>query len=287
MTDTLLTPDTANHTSRRCKAGYGMGPCGKRSCAICAVRRRKDWRWVFQQNLASLGDEEVYMMTVTAPGEEVLPWDTEKCKVKGDHVHSGKWGCEVDYESVWIWRQTLESRWSKLTDAARIRTKRAVGGTGALMLAGAWELQKRGVPHVHVVVPANIRGKYFVDSLKQFAPTYGFGFVDSKLEGRHPLVAAAYLAKYLTKFDQDEDKASELLPSREFFVSREVSIKTGATVRICRFVRKWWAFQQGYIAYKSVAFKWTPAEHEFVKKFYKGPEVRTLEEAIIAGEVVL
>lgn len=225
------------------------------------------------------------MFTVTAPGEDVLPWDRERCKVGFAHVCSGRIGCVVDRKALMEWRVDLESRWSKLTDAARIRTKRAVGGSGALMFAGAWELQKRGVPHVHVVVPADVRGRYFVDSLKRFSEQYGFGFVDSHLEPRHVLVAAGYLAKYMTKFGQDEFKASEVLPSREYFVSRSLSMKTGATIRICRYVRKWWAYQQGFIPYAAVAYKWTDAEHEFVKKFYKGDVRQNLDDALKSGDI--
>ena len=284
MTDTLQrNGEAGNGIRRRCTRGYGMGPCNKRSCPICAVRRRKDWRWVFQQNLGSLGDVNVLMVSVTAPGSDVLPFDKSLCSYDGEHTCSGRVGCVADLEAVMKWRETLEARWSKLTDAARIRTKRACTVVGPLMLAGAWELQKRRVPHVHVVVPDSAAGRFFIDSLGLFAPNYGFGFVDTKVRPRHVLVAANYLAKYMTKYDQDEDLASELLPSREFFVSREVSMQTGATVRICRLVRKWWAYQNGLIDYPQIAFKFTSREFEFVKKFYKGDVFVSLDDEIRAG----
>lgn len=265
MTDTQVSSVTV-----RCRRGYANAPCGKRSCAICAVRRRKDWRWVFQQNLASLGDSRILMCTVTAPGSDVLPFDSRLCKVKGNHVCSGKIGCRVNPLVVEDWRCDMERRWSKFTDAARIRTKRAVGGSGNLMLAGAWELQARGVPHVHIVVPDGTRGRFFVDSLKVLAPGYGFGFVDSLLEPRHPLVAAAYLAKYMTKYGQDEEKVSVLLPAREFFVSRSLSQETGATIRTCMAVRRLWAVEQGYASFEKVVFKMSEREFAFALKFFKG-----------------
>lgn len=285
MTDDNMSKLEANII--RCRAGYGMGPCGKRRCRICAIRRRKDWRWVFQQNLGSLGDSHVLMTSVTAPGADVLPFDKGLCKVKGIHVCSGKIGCVADHAKVLSWRSDLESRWSKLTDAARIRTKRAVGGSGALMIAGAWELQQRGVPHVHIVVMDNVQGRMFIDSLKWFATDYGFGFVDTKIEPRHAMVAAGYLAKYITKYDQDEKLASELLPSREYWVSREISQETGATITICRLVRKWWAYQNNLIPYARIAGKFTEKELSFVRKFYTGPSFETIEEAMVAGRLDL
>lgn len=255
-----------------------MGPCNRRTCVICSVRRRRDWRWVLQQNLASLGDEKVLLVSITGPGSDLLPFDKKRCKLKDQHVCSGRVGCVVDEEAVYKWRRDLEQRWSKYTDACRLRVKRSYGGSGALLLAGAWEMQKRGVPHVHVVVPANVRGQLFVKSLNDMAGMYGFGFVDTKLEPRHVMVAAAYLSKYMTKYGQDA--VSPLLPKREFWVSRELSIKTGATLRICRFVRSWWAYQNDFLPFSAVAFKWTADEHKFVLKYFKGVSKPTLESTL-------
>jgi hypothetical protein len=190
----------------------------------------------------------------------------------------------VDSESVYRWRSDLEKRWAALTDVARKRCYRKGGKVS--MLAGCWELQERGAPHVHIALRYNTLGRMFAYYLKELAPQYGFGFVDTKLKPRHAGVVASYFAKYMTKYNQDEHLISELLPTRKYWVSRDLTVSTGATLRICKYVRKWWAYQSGYIPYSCVVGKWSRKEHEFVLKFFKGVDSevgKSLDDVVLEG----
>lgn len=73
-----------------------------------------------------------------------------------------------------------------------------------------WELQGRGVWHLHVVVGMETAIERawafeYVRALREFRPRYGFGFVDAKpLQKAEPTKrVAGYLSKYLAKRRQD------------------------------------------------------------------------------------
>ena len=199
------------------------------------------------------------MLTVTAPGGDVLPWDTSKCLHGINERCSGRRGCVLDEEALTRWRVDLEDRWKRYTMAARARVRRELKDKAAtVMLAGAWELQKRGAPHVHIVVPAGRVGQAFADALALLAAQYGFGFVDTRLKTVHALAAANYLSKYLTAGERKHHRPTRSvyasnLPKRIAWVNRRLTQKSFATMRMCRLIRKRWAFAQGFCSYPRTA----------------------------------
>ena len=123
-------------------------------------------------------------------------------------------------------------------------------------LAHAWEHQKRGALHMHVIVPMGTEGqdawgtnvdarwyRYYVAALDELAPSYGFGFVDDHpINGGKPRPAreaAAYLSSYLIsgraeKATITETVRSRVVPSVVVYVSAKLTTKTFCTMRNLR-----------------------------------------------------
>lgn len=206
--------------------------CKRRACPRCGPNWAKDWYRVGSHNLehycAEALDESgaVVMLTVTAPGEELLPWDEEHCAHRKPHRHRGPSGCRVQPEKALQWSESLTWRWSKLRGAARLATRRDLKdgfglGPGPTILLRAYEPQKRGVPHLHIVLGYRTAAErdaahVFVGHVKRLVADYEFGFADARGKDRthggrgvverhgvelRPMsgeTAARYLSNYLT-----------------------------------------------------------------------------------------
>lgn len=213
----------ADGTARECPvwSSYDMKyrTCKRRDCERCGPAWARDWFRNMATNLAAYGGP-VVMLTITAPGEERLPWDEEHCAHRRRHRHRGPSGCRVQQRAAREWSDTLSWRWAKLRGAAQLATKRATGSS-ATILERAYEPQKRGVPHLHVVLgyktPAEQAAAHvFVGHVKRLVGDYDFGFADGRGTKRgvasrpvredygvelRPMTgdsAAQYLASYLT-----------------------------------------------------------------------------------------
>lgn len=202
--------------------------CKRRGCPRCGPPWSRDWLRVNQTNFEHFG-APVVMVTITAPGQDRLPWDEEHepCARRRRHVHSGPRGCRVQQRAAREWSDTLSWRWAKLRGAARLATQRQLKRTSGelgpppALLERAYEPQKRGVPHLHVVLGYGTEDQknaahVFVGELKRLAADYDFGFADGRgkkagVHGRgvverhgvelRPMSgedAARYLANYLT-----------------------------------------------------------------------------------------
>lgn len=129
----------------------GPSPGGRR----LALERK------FRLNIAAYGGQ-VSLLTLTAPGNDVLPFDTTQCKIEGPHKCDGRLGCKVDYWDAYCWNQTAQARASRLFEAAqrsadrflvkvhkieKNRLPRQLGNVGKTM-------QLRGVYHFHWLLPS-------------------------------------------------------------------------------------------------------------------------------------
>jgi hypothetical protein len=123
-----------------------------------------------------------------------------------------------------------------------------------------WEKQKRGLAHVHGVLavgtPAEREwAQAYVEALAQLANRYGFGFVDGWQKiGRKfwpGEQAAAYLSSYFVrgraKAAITETVLSPDMPRLIVFVGRELTARTGCTMRNLRAARRLRASRQGLI----------------------------------------
>jgi hypothetical protein len=122
-----------------------------------------------------------------------------------------------------------------------------------------WELQGRGVWHVHLVLgletPVERAWAHeYAYAMRELAPRYGFGFLDVK-PLRQPERAenvARYLSKYLAKWQPDGQlEVTETVKSagRSMlnYVSRRLTAKSGCTMRALRDTRIAWAWREGHL----------------------------------------
>jgi hypothetical protein len=210
----------------------------------------------------------VVMLTVTAPGADVLPWDETACAIEGPHKHSGTVGCKIEPWALASWASTLGPRWRKLHQAAARATRRE--GHVLRLDALAWEPQKRGAPHVHPVLRARTEAqriaiRVYQGHLERLAPSHGFGFVDRKWENMGSINAAAYLASYFItgkgeKAALRQNLGDPNLPTRLLWVAPRLLQACGVSMRILRRVRRLWAAMHGLIEFPT---SWS--EHELAE----------------------
>jgi len=227
----------------------GASHCKARLCPHYApIWARDQQRKVFE-NLGAFDDGEALatMYTVTAPGKDRLPWDEDRCAGLGSHRHSGLLGCRVDERLAQEWNATCSHRWRRLHDRCARLVK---GSTGVRpkLLVRAFEMQTRGVLHIHAVIA---RGTWaqkvacdrYGAVLSESASGYGFGHVDTPTgRARAARESAAYISSYLSggkgsKRTLHESVRSTQMPRSIIHVSTELTIKTGCTMRALRLRR--------------------------------------------------
>jgi hypothetical protein len=255
----LITYTDPHGNRRTCPTAWGS-TCKARYCERCGTPWGKDQRTRLAGNLKEFGGA-VTVIAITAPGADVLPCSTETCGDKGPHKQRGKKGCRVDRAAALAWHESLPYRWSRLRDAARRAVKRA--GLEAPTLAQVWEMQTRGMAHVHVAIPYETdadkeAAQVFAEALDRLAPRWDFGFVDTKLVAwEKGAEAGYYLAGYLIGGRGKKPMLREVvreaaaggyfprLPSCLVYVSRTLTAATGLTMRNLRRVRHVLAASKG------------------------------------------
>lgn len=95
---------------------------------------------------------DIVLSAVTAPGAGELPWDESVCAGLGEHEHSGKLGCRVEHAAARAWNESAPDRWRRLHRRAYQDTVRRFGSGSVWMVARVWEMQARGVLHIHPVL---------------------------------------------------------------------------------------------------------------------------------------
>jgi hypothetical protein len=185
--------------------------------------------------------DDVALVTVTAPGTDFgLAWDPAGCSHPAGEKCSGKKGCRVVPHVADRWNANAESNFSRMHRAAAGRVRRRFG-SGSLVAAKTWELQRRGLLHLHMVVPyrpgrERARADQYVTALKEIGGRYGFGFSDLKRPPRDHhggFYAAAYAAKYVGKATSEKSHAVK----RPAYVGRWLTALSGVTMRALRWRR--------------------------------------------------
>jgi hypothetical protein len=210
------------------------------------------------------------MVTVTAPGQDVLPW------------RDGK----VDPHRAAVWNATASARYARLFKAAQAsadRLVRRLGYRGPLprRVAVVWALQRRGVWHVHEGLPGKTpvevawsrqvirfldqarRREERLDPAERWAlleferefgvapqrSVYGWGFVD-----RNPLrlgaptaawsaeAVARYLAANVARYLAGNASEPTYVIGRRLrsYVSRRLTMATGVTLTNLRRAHYLW-----------------------------------------------
>jgi hypothetical protein len=204
------------------------------------------------------------MCTLTAPGEAVgLVWDRENCTHGADVKCGREHGCRVLPAAAALWNEKSRGYWGELNRVCKLRADRAVKRLGHEYKGGLlmyeWELQKRGVWHLHFVLGMETAVEQawafeYVKAMRELAPSKLFGFVDAK-PLRSPQAAekaAGYLSKYLAKWNEDgsfEVTETVKVAGRSLlnYVSRRLTAKSGVTMRVLRQVRIAWAWREGLL----------------------------------------
>jgi hypothetical protein len=198
------------------------------------------------------------MFSVTAPGSELYPFDPKFCSHLPGETCSGRRGCRVTPEVAKAFNAHAGKWWSELHRAAKVRADRATGFKGKLT-ARVWEKQKRGLAHLHGVIsvesPEHVRwAEAYITALRELSPSKGFGFVDGWHKvGRKfwpGVQAAAYLSSYFAggrgrKMAITETVLAGDLPRLVVFVGRDLTQRTGCTMRNLRNARRLWAARAG------------------------------------------
>lgn len=275
--------------------------CKRRDCKRCGNPWAMSWWFVSAVNLRAYnGPVAMVTLTAPGAAERacpcgcgqkipgLLPWACER-----KHHHRGDKGCRCDDEALDEWCGTLSDRYRRLREAAWIAARRSLAraracpecgaepGSGCLSRSGkhvgwlhrvrqqkaasllerAWEPQKRGAPHAHLVLgmataEERAAAQAFADELHRLAPTYGFGRVHGggcdRLETTTARHAADYLASYLTgrsrkKGSIRDNIADPRLPSSLVWVSPKLTKRTLCTMRRLRSVRWYVASLKGRV----------------------------------------
>ena len=205
------------------------------------------------------------MLTLTAPGQAAgLPWDRTLCTHPPDERCDGKRkGCKVVKGAADSWNDLSRRYWSQLNRVCKKRADYRIASLGYDRKCGVllyeWELQGRGVWHLHFVVgmetPVERAWAFeYVKAMRELAPNYMFGFVDAKplRAPKRGDQAARYISKYLAKWRDDGTlEVSETVKAAGRtllnYVSRDLTRRSGCTMRNLRMSRVVWAWLTGLI----------------------------------------
>lgn len=204
------------------------------------------------------------MLTLTAPGEAAgLVWDRNRCAHGASEPCDGRKGCRVVEGAAEKWNDLSRGWWRKLNRVCKLRADRAVMKLGAKYKGGLllyqWELQSRGVWHLHFVVGLETAierawATEYVKAMRELGPRYGFGFVDARpLRSPRPAAdCAGYISKYLAKRQDDGSfEVSETVKAAGRtllnYVSRRLTARSLCTMRMLRLIRVAWAWREGLI----------------------------------------
>jgi hypothetical protein len=207
------------------------------------------------------------MVTPTAPGKDVLPWDRSKCR-PGTHRCSGERGCRVDWVAAAAWNRNVTVRLGALLKVARERTRRRYGKTAQVVVLGyVCEAQRRGVFHPHVILGYRTAADRaaldtFRGALKEARGRHGFGTGPASFDAGQPdRFAAADAARYVSKYLRPDGAKSSFVPLliaverltprdpvtgrskvlvRPVYVATRLTLLTGVTMGFLRFRRFAW-----------------------------------------------
>jgi len=237
--------------------------CRRRRCPGYAQTWARDTMRRIRENLHAYGGLAC-MLSLTAPGVEAgLVWDRAHCAHDAGVKCSGPLGCRVIAGAAELWNEDSRRQWSRLNRVCKKRADAAIARLGATekfgLLLYEWELQSRGVWHLHFVVGMETAIERtwafeYVKAMREVGQRYGFGFVDERpLRSPQPAESSArYVSKYLAKWREDgELEVSETVVSAGrsllTYISLKLTARSGCTMRSLRHSRLVWAWREGHM----------------------------------------
>jgi hypothetical protein len=159
-------------------------------------------------------------------------------------------GCRVVRGAADKFNGSAPDRWRRLRRRAYQETVRKHGPKSVRPLARVWEVQTRGVLHIHPVLGYRTHrektgARAYLKRLAELAPACGFGFVDhdpAKVKAHPATGAAAYLSSYFVKGRGRkaallESVRSGAMPASIIHVSVQLTQQTRCTMRNLRLRR--------------------------------------------------
>ena len=233
-----------------CGRGYVGSRCRRRQCPDGREPWARDVWTVLAAALHTMA--YVRLVVITAPGQDVLPWDPRRCKHRTGVACSGRIGCRIDKRAAELYELRQVENWRLLRQAVVMRCKRA--GYSSPLIALVLEDQQRGALHWNVVLEEGPAASLVQEAIVELAPSYGFGFVDRKLNTRSGIVAASYLSGYLTaKGGKKENASVQNVVARTshhrriWWVSPRLTQRTHVTMTNLRCGRRVMAARDGLI----------------------------------------
>jgi hypothetical protein len=232
-----------------------------------AAGRRLALERKFGANVAHYGGA-VSLLTLTPPGQDLLPWGDEQ-RLVGGSVGEGnaEFSRLVEYPYREVWNYTAQARASRLFEAAQRAADRFVrrqwGGTLPRQVGNVRSEQKRGVWHFHWLLPMRTEverawsrcvRRYFEKAWRQEQERwsaderwamlwneyagepvprgfYGFGFVDRKTQ--RLTASSSRAARYMGR-NAAGYMARNVAGVGRHYVSARLVRETGVTMRALR-----------------------------------------------------
>jgi hypothetical protein len=264
-----------------------MAPRWKRPSA---AGRRLALERKFGANVAHYGGA-VSLLTLTPPGQDLLPWGDQVRLVAGQAgVPGAEYSRLVEYPYREVWNRTAQARASRLFEAAQRAADRFIRrqwkGELPRQIGNVRSEQKRGVWHFHWLLPMGTEverawsrfvRRYFAQAWRQergrwsgeelwamlwdeYAGKpvprgfYGFGFVDRKT-GRYGSLssrAARYMGRNAAGY-----MARNVAGIGRHYVSARLVRETGVTMRALR-ACNWLYVRRKLIAAGDLDDQWIP-----------------------------
>jgi hypothetical protein len=209
----------------------------------------------------------VKLLTLTAPGVDLLPWDTDLCTHPVGEKCSGEKGCKVEWIYRELWNATAQARASRLFEAAQraadrwvrrsfpeARLPRQLGNVRSEQLRGVWHFHYVFPYETHVERVWSMTVHRYIDRAwrrdlerwpdererrllieREYAGKvtrgfYGLGYANGgKQQGRSAERAAKYCARNAAGY-----MASNLAGVGRHYVSSRLTRETGITMRALR-----------------------------------------------------
>lgn len=194
------------------------GRCKRRSCPGYAPIYLRDQAERLRINLPAW-EGKTCMVTLTAPGRDVLPWDRRRCRTEAAHRCSGALGCRVEPSAAATWNSDVTRRLSGLIDRAQQQVRYHHGKCGKVVVLGyVLEAQQRGVLHPHLVLGYQTAAdraalETFRSSLKKSRGAFGFGTGRGSFDAGQPdRFNAADAARYVSKYLRPDGAKSSFVP---------------------------------------------------------------------------
>jgi hypothetical protein len=255
-----------------------------------AAGRRLALERKFGANVAHYGGA-VSLLTLTPPGQDLLPWGDETRLVSGSVADgTAEFSRLVEYPYREVWNCTAQARASRLFEAAQRAADRFVrrqwGGQLPRQIGNVRAEQKRGVWHFHWLLPMGTEverawsrcvRRYFEKAWRnelarwsaeerwamlwaEYAGEpvprgfYGFGFVDRKTGryGASTAKAARYLGRNAAGY-----MARNVAGVGRHYVSARLVRETGVTMRALR-ACNWLYVRRKLIASGELDDEWIP-----------------------------